>query len=137
MCGLGGYINLSHSNFALDESLLHTMAATLAHRGHNGYRVWSSPKHEIGLMHRRLSIVDLSDTAFQPMTDKEQSVLVCCNGEIYNHPQLRKELEQLGHTYFSNSDTETLLYAYKEWGIDFLKRIEGMFALVLFDFKRN
>ena len=137
MCGLAGYLNLSNSQFTTQEHLLHAMAQALEHRGPNGYRVWTSAAHGIGLMYRRLSIVDLSQAAFQPMFTHDGSVVVCCNGEIYNHPALRKELEQLGYTYFSQSDIETLLYAYQEWGIDFLKRLEGMFSIVLLDIKKN
>lgn len=137
MCGLAGYINLSHRAFSLQEHLLHAMAETLEHRGPNGYRIWTSALHQIGLMHRRLSIVDLSEAGFQPMVSKDGNLVVCCNGEIYNHPTLRAELEKLGYVYFSNSDTETLLYAYQEWGIQFLERLEGMFTIILFDAQKN
>jgi asparagine synthase (glutamine-hydrolysing) len=137
MCGIAGFCNLSNSGFCIDEALLHAMQKTLEHRGPNGYRTWSSHEHGLALVHRRLSIVDLSDAGFQPMFDQQKTVAVCCNGEIYNHPELRKELEAYGHMYQSNSDTETIVHAYKQWGIQGLNRLDGMFAIVIFDFKKN
>ena len=135
MCGLGGYLNLAQRSFNCDRALLEKMQQTVAHRGPNGYRTWTSDQHQLGLFHRRLSIMDLSDAGFQPMFDKEHTVAVMCNGEIYNHPVLRQELENLGYVYSSNSDTETIVYAYKQWGIKALDHLEGMFAIVIFDFK--
>lgn len=137
MCGIAGFCNLSNSGFSIDESLLHAMQKSLEHRGPNGYRTWSSHEHGLALVHRRLSIVDLSDAGFQPMFDAQKTVAVCCNGEIYNHPALRAELEGYGHIYHSNSDTETIVHAYKQWGIRCLDRLEGMFAIVIFDFTKN
>ncbi|HSW73766.1 MAG TPA: asparagine synthase (glutamine-hydrolyzing), partial [Candidatus Limnocylindria bacterium] len=137
MCGLAGYINLTRAEFCADDSLLQAMQATIAHRGPDGFRTWISPQHHLALVHRRLSIVDLSDAGFQPMFDQDRTVAVCCNGEIYNHPALRRELEALGHSYSSHSDTETIVYAYKQWGIDFIHRLSGMFVIVLFDIQRN
>ncbi len=137
MCGIAGFCNLSNSGFSIDESLLYAMQKSLEHRGPNGYRTWSSHEHGLALVHRRLSIVDLSDAGFQPMFDQEKTVAVCCNGEIYNHSELRKELESYGHVYQSNSDTETIVHAYKQWGIQCLHKFDGMFAIVIFDFKKN
>ncbi len=136
MCGLGGYFNLQNNN-SFDRSYLEKMQHTVAHRGPNGYRTWVSENHPLGFFHRRLSIMDLSDAGFQPMFDKDRTVAVMCNGEIYNHPSLRKELENLGYVYSSNSDTETIVYAYKQWGIQALERLNGMFAVVIFDFLTN
>lgn len=137
MCGLAGYANLSNKNFILDNSLLEAMQQVMIHRGPDGCGLWKSSEYQLGLVHRRLSIVDLSDAGLQPMTDKDESVVVCFNGEIYNHRILRQELELLGYTYFSQTDTETILYAYQAWGIKFLERLEGMFAIVLFDIRKN
>lgn len=137
MCGIAGYYNLSNSQFTIDESLLEAMQNSMQHRGPDGYRVWTSYEQQCALVHRRLSIVDLSAAGFQPMHDKEQTVVVCCNGEIYNHQALKKELESYGHIYSSNSDSETVLHAYKQWGISFLDRLEGMFAIVIVDRRRN
>ncbi len=137
MCGIAGFCNLSKSNFSVDESLLDKMQQTLSHRGPDGYRIWSSAQHEVGLVHRRLSIIDLSDAAFQPIFDVEKSVAVCCNGEIYNYVSLRAELEGLGHRFQSKSDTEVIVYAYKQWGIECLERLECMFAITIFDLNKN
>jgi len=134
MCGLGGYINISQNSYVPDQLLLEKMQQSVAHRGPNGYRTWVSEEHQLSFFHRRLSIIDLSDAAFQPIFDKEMTVAVMCNGEIYNHPVLRKELEDLGASYRTNSDTETIVHAYKQWGINFLERLEGMFVIVLYDF---
>ncbi len=137
MCGIAGFCNISNPHFTLDLSLLEKMQKTIEHRGPDGYRTWSSVEHQLAFVHRRLSIVDLSAAAFQPMTDQDKTVVVCCNGEIYNHEKLRKELEAYGHCYRTHSDTETIVYAYKQWGIDCLERLEGMFAIVIFDRIKN
>lgn len=137
MCGIGGYLNLSHSSFSCDEQLLHAMQQAIQHRGPDGYGIWISDDEQLGFIHRRLSIVDLSAAGAQPMMDKERTVIVSYNGEIYNNAELRAELETKGYTYFSRTDTETILYAYKEWGIDCIQRFEGMFAIALYDLKTN
>lgn len=137
MCGLAGYANILKTNFELDLSLLHAMQEKISHRGPDGFRTWHSDHHHVGFVHRRLSIMDLSDKAFQPMMSRDQSIIVCCNGEIYNHPQLRVELEQKGYVYQTHSDTETIIYAYQEWGMKFLDHLEGMFAIILFDTTKN
>lgn len=137
MCGIAGFCNLSNKQFAVDPALLNAMHSSIEHRGPDGFGNYISPDKQVALTHRRLSIIDLSDNAAQPMRDKDNTVVVSYNGEIYNHQQLRAELEALGHVYFSNSDTETILYAYKQWGINFIQRLEGMFAIALFDIKNN
>lgn len=137
MCGVAGFFNISQPFFFVDNQLLMQMQNRLKHRGPDGYRTWANQNHELGLVHRRLSIMDLSESGAQPMLDDERLVLVACNGEIYNHPQLRVQLEQRGYTYRSNSDTETLLYAYKEWGIQALEKLDGMFAIIIYDFKKK
>lgn len=135
MCGLGGYFNLARRTGFCDRSLLEKMQQTVAHRGPNGYRIWISDDQQLGFFHRRLSIMDLSDAGFQPMFDDQKMVAVMCNGEIYNHSILRKELEARGYQYRSNSDTETIVHGYKEWGIHVLDRLNGMFSIAIFDFK--
>ncbi len=137
MCGLAGYYNISRSSFSVNKTLLHKMQQAIAHRGPDSAGIWVSQDYQLGLAHRRLSIVDLSNAATQPMIDKDNTVVISFNGEIYNHQALKKELEGYGHKYFSKSDTETLLYAYKEWGIECLDHLDGMFACALFDMKHN
>lgn len=133
MCGIAGFINNSNQSFAADISLLEKMQKSMEHRGPDGYRIWISPDKQIGLAHRRLSIVDLSPAGFQPMHDDNNEIFVCCNGEIYNHSILRLQLEKHGYCFKSHSDTETILYAYKQWGISMLERLEGDFAIVIID----
>lgn len=87
----------------------------------------------VALGHRRLSVVDLSAAGHQPMVHAETGLAVCYNGEIYNHLELRAELEQLGHRFRSASDTEVLLHAWLQWGTDCLQRLNGMFAFMLLD----
>lgn len=136
MCGFAGYMNLGNKSFTIDQSILHAMQEVIAHRGPNGFRVWSNAVHEIAMVHRRLSIIDLSDAGSQPMIDADGQIILCVNGEIYNYRTLRKELERYGHAFNSNSDSEVILYGYKQWGIDqLLERLEGMFAFVLYDMR--
>lgn len=137
MCGLGGYLNLSKSVWGNNDALLYEMQQSMAHRGPNGWRTWISDQHAVALVHRRLSIIDLSNDAFQPMLDATGRIAVCFNGEIYNHPFLRILLESRGHRYRTQSDTETIIHAYKEWGIDFLHHLNGMFSIALFDMESN
>lgn len=135
MCGIAGYLRTDGGTFSCDESVLATFHESIRHRGPDGYGTWHSNEHKIAFIHRRLSIIDLSQAGHQPMLDPEQSVVLTFNGEIYNHLQLRTELEQKGYVYRSHTDTETILYAYKEWGIDCIKRFEGMFAFALYDLR--
>lgn len=107
----------------------------MKHRGPDGCGVWVSPDSRIGLGHRRLSIIDLSDTAAQPMSNEDGSLQVVFNGEIYNHAAIREELEAIGgHVWKTDhSDTEVILHAFEEWGIECLHKFRGMFAIALWD----
>src|SRR5690349_5236528 len=87
----------------------------------------------VGLGHRRLAIIDLSPAAHQPMSTADGRLWIVYNGEIYNYVELRQELELLGHSFLSHSDTEVILAAYREWGDQCLQRFNGMFAFVLID----
>ena len=118
MCGIAGYRSLDDRALDVDESVLNQVQQSLAHRGPDGYRIWHSQDHKSTLIHRRLSIIDLSQAGFQPLFDSEHTIAVVCNGEIYNHPALRAQLEKDGYRFSSNSDTETIVYASKKWGID-------------------
>ena len=137
MCGIAGYLNLSTKKTLVDETLLQRMQEALTHRGPDDGGIWKSDVHHVGFAHRRLNIIDLSPAGHQPMSSSNNRITVCFNGEIYNHAQLRVELEARGHTYHSHTDTETLIHAYEEWGINFLDKLEGMFAIALFDAKKN
>jgi asparagine synthase (glutamine-hydrolysing) len=134
MCGLAGFLSLRPAAGLFDATLLEKMQQPLRHRGPNGYRVWSNNEHEVGMVHRRLSIVDLSIAAAQPMLDEQQQVVICVNGEIYNHQALRVELINLGYHFCSQSDSEVIVHGYKAWGMQrLLERLDGMFAFSLYD----
>ena len=111
----------------------------MEHRGPDGAGNWISPDRHMGLGHRRLSIIDLSECAAQPMCNEDGSLWVVFNGEIYNHADIRTELEQLGgHAWRTDhSDTEVILHAFEEWGIDSIHRFRGMFAIGLWDTKKR
>lgn len=108
---------------------------TMAHRGPDDSGCWISAERMVGLGHQRLSIVDLTEAGRQPMSNKDGSIWITYNGEIYNHERLRTQLKRAGHSFTSRTDTETILHAYEEWGIDCVQRFEGMFAFCLFDVK--
>ena len=133
MCGIvGAYIP---GGRAVDDAILSSMREAMAHRGPDGAGLWRSADGCCALGHRRLSIIDLSEAANQPMTNADGSVVVCFNGEIYNHAEVRRELEALGAYAWKtdHSDTETLLHAYEEWGLDCFSRFHGMWGVAIFD----
>jgi asparagine synthase (glutamine-hydrolysing) len=105
------------------------MAATMADRGPDGAGVWSAGRVALG--HRRLKIIDLSEAGAQPLIDPDLGLVVVFNGCIYNYPELRGELQQAGHRFFSTSDTEVIAKAYRQWGDDFVDHLMGMFAICI------
>lgn len=135
MCGIAGII--SHSpNQLICENTIQCMGDPIKYRGpdQDGYALNNSGGMHFGLTHKRLSILDLSDTGKQPMWNKEKNIVIVFNGEIYNFLNLKGELKNLGCDFISNSDTEVLIQAYSKWGIEkTLKKIEGMFAFCLID----
>jgi asparagine synthase (glutamine-hydrolysing) len=134
MCGIAGIFH-SQGSALIDAALLRTMSDVLTHRGPDGSGVYVSEDRRLGLAHRRLAIVDLSDAATQPMSDQTGSVWVTFNGEIYNHRSLRGTLQGAGHRFMTDhSDTEVLIHGYKEWGFEgLLQRLAGMFAFAVWD----
>ncbi len=110
---------------------------TLTHRGPDDAGEWWSEDGRVGLAHRRLSILDLSAAAHQPMHNGVCGLTIVFNGEIYNFRELRSELEKLGYVFRTSSDTEVLLAAYRVWGTDCLTRLNGMFAFALYDAKQQ
>ncbi|MBU6149419.1 MAG: asparagine synthetase B, partial [Verrucomicrobia bacterium] len=122
----------------LDQSVYIKMRDRMSHRGPDGAGLWVSSDRTCLLAHRRLSIIDLSDTAAQPMVCPRGDVALVFNGEIYNHDELRRELRQRGRQNWQtdHSDTEVLLQAYEEWGMDCLNRLHGDFAFAVFDGRR-
>ena len=140
MCGIAGLFvsngTRTPSNLRLS---LEQMNATITHRGPDGDGFWVSDTGRIGLAHRRLAIIDLSDEAAQPLSNRDGSLQLTFNGEIYNHADLRLELEAAGHTFKTNhSDSEVLIHGYKAWGLDGLvKRLDGMYAFAIWDVNSN
>ena len=129
MCGIAGILNFVDAGIR-HERIKH-MTDAIAHRGPDDEGIYISGK--IGLGHRRLAIIDLSDDGRQPMANEDETVWVTFNGEIYNFPEIRQNLEKCGHKFRSNTDTEVIVHAYEEWGIDCLKHFNGMFAFGLWD----
>jgi asparagine synthase (glutamine-hydrolysing) len=134
MCGIVGFLSFS-PQARLDRDLLVRMRDTMVHRGPDGGGLWLSADGDVGLAHRRLSIIDLSSSADQPMGSDDGRVQLVFNGEIYNHAGIRRELIALGVTGWrtDHSDTEMLLRAYLQWGIACLERFRGMFGFALWD----
>ncbi len=132
MCGIAGIIDLKRR--AVDRSRLERMCNALHHRGPDeaGYYI----RQNVGLGHRRLSIIDLS-TGRQPLSNEDGTVWITFNGEIYNFQALRAELTGQGHRFSTQSDTEAIVHAYEEYGADCLQRLRGMFAFAIWDEKRR
>ncbi len=135
MCGIAGALAFAGSRFEVTEPYLVAMRDVMAHRGPDGTGVWVAPDCRAGLAHRRLSIIDLSESANQPMPNEDGSVQVVFNGEIYNHAEIRRELESRGgHRWRTDhSDTEVIVHAFEEWGIECVHRFRGMFAIGIWD----
>jgi asparagine synthase (glutamine-hydrolysing) len=134
MCGIVGCASLRpHA----DGAMLSARTATLRHRGPDDDGVWWSADLRVGLGHRRLAIIDLSPAGHQPMVNASGDLAVVLNGEIYNYLDLKQQLEKRGHCFRSASDTEVLLSAYREWGLECLQRLNGMFAFAIYDCTRR
>lgn len=131
MCGIAGIVNADGK--PVDRRRLLAMRESLRHRGPDGAGLWFSDDGDVGLAHRRLAILDLSDRAAQPMASGDNTVQIVFNGEIYNHPELRTWAEARGAVYRTTSDTETLLHLYALEGDAFVRRLRGMFAFALWD----
>lgn len=132
MCGVCGVLAFN-DNFACDEAVVVAMRDTMTHRGPDDAGAWTSPAGRVALGHRRLSIVDVSHSGHQPMSNEDGSVWVTFNGEIYNHVELRDELEARGHRYRSRCDTETIVHLYEQEGERCVERLDGMFAIAVWD----
>ncbi len=138
MCGIYGRIRPYYNS--PDEAFEEMAAArrghmSLKHRGPDGSGFWQ--KGGTTLAHSRLSIIDLSERAAQPMTSESGKIVTVYNGEIYNYPELRRELENFGHRFKSSTDTEVLIHGYEQWGVDLLGRLDGMFSFGVWDDDRR
>ena len=133
MCGICGQFNFQNQA-PVRRADLEAMTKSIAHRGpdDDGYFI-AGP---LGLGFRRLSIIDLAG-GHQPMSDQEESVWVVFNGEIYNFPELKRELQSRGYTFRTNSDTEVIIHGYREWGDEVLNRLNGMFGLAIWDVRQR
>ncbi len=129
MCGIAGIFHFDSSR-SVDEPSLRRMTDCLSHRGPDGEGFYIN--NNIGLGHRRLSIIDLS-TGDQPMFNEDKSIAVILNGEIYNYIELREELKNFGYTFRTTSDTEVIIRAYQKWGTDCQNKLNGMWAFALWD----
>src|SRR5437867_5154644 len=131
MCGIAGTVNLS------DDASIVRMTDIQSHRGPDDHGVKFFRDERVALGHRRLSIIDLTPAGHQPMSNDDETIWITFNGEIYNFIELRQELEQKGHRFKSQSDTEVIIRLYEQFGVDSVKRLNGMFAFALFDRKRR
>ena len=139
MCGIVGVLSFTNSAFQVSTPYLTRMRDVMAHRGPDGAGIFVSGDRRLGLGFRRLAIIDLSERAMQPMSNENGTLWVVFNGEIYNHAEIRAELEGLGgHRWKTDhSDTEVILHAFEEWGIDCVHKFRGMFAIALWDTKQR
>ncbi|MEZ5304659.1 MAG: asparagine synthase (glutamine-hydrolyzing) [Verrucomicrobiales bacterium] len=126
MCGIVGYLGFD------EPGLIERMAAVIQHRGPDGDGFYADEPNAFHMGMRRLSIIDL-DGGWQPIFNEDGTVAVCYNGEIYNYVELMDELKAKGHVFKTRSDTEVIVHAYEEWGIDCLERFNGMFGFALYD----
>lgn len=133
MCGIAGYLDLRGGPAPLD--VVERMTAAIAHRGPSGSGTFVSGP--VGLGHRRLAVLDLSEAAHQPMVTDDERFVISYNGEIYNHGELRIDLEATGHIFRSRSDTEVVLSAFAQWGEACVEALNGMFAFAVWDRKER
>jgi asparagine synthase (glutamine-hydrolysing) len=137
MCGVAALFSYHYAALEVDRSELRTIRESMTARGPDGFGEWFSADGRVALGHRRLSVIDLSENAAQPMKNDGGDLAVSFNGEIYNYKELRKGLEQKGHVFKTHSDTEVLLCLYEARGLEMLRELRGMFAFVLWDGKNK
>ena len=130
MCGICGVISLNEKVLNNAHQFVKTMNKTILHRGPDGSGVHNGGNYYFG--HTRLSIVDLSEAGHQPMTYNNRYTITY-NGEVYNYIELRRKLEAEGYSFRSNTDTEVIMASYDYWGIDCVKKFNGMWAFVIYD----
>src|SRR6266436_1575954 len=131
MCGVSGFLARAALPGDTAETRLWAMIATLRHRGPDDEGVWTDGR--AGIAHARLSIIDLSPAAHQPMASADGAVWITYNGEVYNFAEIRQELDALGYPFRSRSDTEVVVNGWQAWGPKIFSRLRGMFALAIWD----
>lgn len=129
MCGFAGFVGEVENR----EQVLENMIDTIIHRGPDSSGKFVDEDAALGF--RRLSIIDLSESGDQPLYNEDRSKVLVFNGEIYNYQELREELIQAGHTFVSNTDSETLIHGYEQWGEELVYRLRGMYAFAIWDQK--
>lgn len=137
MCGLAIVYTYRRSAPVVDQGELRRMRDAMAKRGPDGAGLWLAANGHVGLAHRRLSIIDLSEAGAQPMATPDGKLHIVFNGEIYNYRALREQLQAKGYCFRSDSDTEVLLYAWREYGQEMVGHLRGMFAFAIWDEERN
>lgn len=135
MCGVAGIYNQT-SGQPVTEQELAAMLHTMPHRGPDASGIWRGARG-IGLAHVRLAIIDLRPESNQPFASSDGDIVMTYNGEIFNYLELRQELKDLGHQFRTNSDTEVLLTAYRQWGQDVCRRLNGMWAFAIYDRRKD
>ncbi len=131
MCGISGIFHY-HDHAAVNKILLQRMTDFLRHRGPDDEGFYYDDRAGLGLGHRRLSIIDLN-TGHQPIGNEDGTIWIIFNGEIYNYKDLRKELESHGHRFQTKTDTEVILHAYEQWGVDAFPRLNGIYAFAIWN----
>ncbi|MEM7104601.1 MAG: asparagine synthase (glutamine-hydrolyzing) [Bacteroidota bacterium] len=134
MCGINGII--SH-NWRIQPERFNKVRDTLKHRGPDGASSWFSDDGHVAFGHRRLSFLDLSDNGRQPMSNEDGKIWMTFNGEIYNYLELKQLLQEKGHVFKSQTDSEVIIHGWEEWGESVLNRLEGMFAFAIWDEKEK
>jgi len=133
MCGIAGIVGIEPT-YSAEAADVHQMCQTIVHRGPDDEGIYLHGRAGLGM--RRLSIIDLS-TGHQPIHNEDRNIWVVFNGEIYNFPELRPELEERGHHFYTNSDTEVIVHLYEEYGVECVKKLRGMFALAVWDQRKE
>ena len=133
MCGICGKIYYDQQRPA-EAEILNSMCDTIIHRGPDEHGIYTNGP--VGLGSTRLSIIDV-EGGHMPLSNEDGTVWIAYNGEVYNFPHLRKRLEQAGHQFATHSDTETIVHLYEEEGDDFVRSLNGMFALAIWDERKR
>ena len=139
MCGISGFYSLKADKDSNQrQTIARAMEKAIAHRGPDRAEFWLDPESPLTLIHRRLSIIDLSEGGAQPKHSNSGRYVIVTNGEIYNYLELQAELEAAGHEFKTRSDTEVMLTAFEHWGVNqAIQKLNGMFAFVLWDKKEK
>ena len=131
MCGFAGFVGEVENR----DQVLTDMMNTIVHRGPDSEGRYVD--EDVALGFRRLSIIDLSEVGNQPLYNEDKSMVLVFNGEIYNYQELREELVKAGHVFASNTDSETLVHGFEEWGEKLVGRLRGMYAFAIWDAKKK